>query len=78
MLLYCISRYPTKLNELNLINIKHLSETLPCPIGFSDHTTSTDVPVYAISMGAKIIEKHITINNKSKGPVINLLWKLIN
>ena len=67
----------TKLNELNLINIKHLSETF-MSIGFSDHTTSTDMPVYAISLGAKIIEKHITINNKSKGPVINLLWKLIN
>ena len=68
ILLYCISRYPTKISDLNLSNIRYLSKKLPCPIGFSDHTTSIDVPLYAIAMGAKVIEKHITLNNKLNGP----------
>lgn len=67
-LLYRVSLYPTKLNELNLLSIKYLQSKFKLNIGLSDHTTSTNVPSLAVSMGAKIIEKHITLNKKLQGP----------
>lgn len=68
ILLYCISRYPTKINDLNLQNIKYLKKKLNCVVGFSDHTTDTDIPSFAVALGAKVIEKHLTLNKKSEGP----------
>jgi len=68
ILLHCISRYPTKINELNLNCIKFLKKKLNLPIGFSDHTTSIDIPSIAVALGAQVIEKHITLNRNLIGP----------
>ena len=66
--LHCVSSYPTKDENLNLNSIKFLSKNLGAVIGFSDHTIGYTGAVLAVACGAKIIEKHITINKKMSGP----------
>ena len=61
--LHCVSDYPTKFNEANLLSIKFLIKSLPLTIGYSDHTIGKEAPLIAVSLGAKIIEKHFTLNN---------------
>lgn len=67
-ILHCVSQYPTDYKNLNLLSIayllKHYSKYT---IGFSDHTIGISTPVAAVAMGAKIIEKHVTINRNMKG-----------
>ena len=61
-LLHCISSYPTQESEANLSAMKILQkEFSDCAIGQSDHTDDIKVPLYAVAMGAKIIEKHYKI-----------------
>ena len=66
-ILHCISDYPTKIENTFLSNIKSLKKT-GYTIGFSDHTVGDIVSCSAITLGAKIIEKHITLNKNMKGP----------
>jgi len=67
--LHCVSEYPTKVQNLNLNNINYLSDKLKFfPIGFSDHSMGINASINAVSIGAAIIEKHITLNKSSKGP----------
>lgn len=67
-ILHCVSQYPTNPNNLNLLTIKYLQENYgKYTIGFSDHTIGISAPVAAVAMGAKIIEKHITIDRRMKG-----------
>ncbi len=62
VLLHCVSRYPTKIEEVNLSAMNTLEKTFKLPIGFSDHTKSTVIPALAVAMGACVIEKHITLD----------------
>ena len=66
-ILHCVSDYPTKVKNTYLSNINSLIK-LNKIVGFSDHTTGTICAAAAISMGAKIIEKHITLNSNLTGP----------
>lgn len=66
-ILHCISSYPTKLLNTQLSNINEIKK-FKYPVGFSDHTIGKDASISALSLGARIFEKHITLNNKSKGP----------
>lgn len=67
-ILHCVSQYPTNPNNLNLLTIKYLQENYgKYTIGFSDHTIGISAPVAAVAMGARIIEKHITIDRRMKG-----------
>ena len=67
-ILHCVSEYPTHPENLNLNTILYLKEHYPqYNIGFSDHTIGISAPVAAVAMGAKIIEKHITIDRGMKG-----------
>lgn len=61
-ILHCISSYPLDPFEANLDVINRLKKQYNCIIGYSDHTNSIEVPLYAAAMGAQIIEKHYTIN----------------
>lgn len=61
-LLHCVSKYPTPLNEANLENIKFLKK-LDCTVGYSDHTQGIEACITAVVLGARVIEKHFTINN---------------
>jgi N-acetylneuraminate synthase/N,N'-diacetyllegionaminate synthase len=69
ILLHCTSCYPSNFDEINL-NVLDLYHSLfDCPIGYSDHTVDPCVvPIAAVAKGACIIEKHITLNKKMKGP----------
>ena len=67
-LLYCVSSYPAKISDFNLNNITILKNKFKnCTIGLSDHSLNDDVAKIAISLGAKIIEKHIALDNQKKG-----------
>ena len=67
-LLHCTSLYPCPTEDCNLLSIKYLKKKFPVKIGFSDHTIGIDASVAAVSLGAQIIEKHITTNNQLSGP----------
>ncbi|MBI5558931.1 MAG: pseudaminic acid synthase [Deltaproteobacteria bacterium] len=67
-LLKCTSAYPAPLEEMNLRTIAHLAEAFAVPVGLSDHSMGVAVPVAAVSVGACIIEKHLTLSRSSTGP----------
>ena len=66
--LHCISDYPTKLKDTNFGFFKKLKNKLKYEIGFSDHTIGENASLVATSLGANIIEKHITLDNNLPGP----------
>lgn len=67
-ILHCVSEYPTQYQNVNLNTIKFLQKNYPqYTIGYSDHTIGISTPIAAVAMGAKIIEKHITLDRKLKG-----------
>lgn len=68
LIMHSISGYPTLENEVNLKVIKNFKRMFPYPIGFSDNGDSNLVPLIAVAFGAKIIEKHFTVNKKMSGP----------
>jgi len=62
-LLHCVSAYPTEEKDAHLGVIPRLQESFPnCIIGHSDHTNGIKVPLYAVAMGAQIVEKHFRTN----------------
>lgn len=67
ILLHCVSIYPPDDTIINLKNIVMLRETLGLPVGFSDHTIGTSIPLAAITIGAEIIEKHFTLDKTLPG-----------
>jgi sialic acid synthase SpsE len=68
-ILKCTSNYPTDIEEVNLRGITRLKAMFSdAVIGFSDHTESIGASPYAVAMGAKIIEKHFTLDKQMPGP----------
>jgi N-acetylneuraminate synthase len=67
-LLKCTSAYPAPADEMNLRTIPELSRRFDLPVGLSDHTVGIAVPVAAVSLGACIIEKHLTLSRAAGGP----------
>jgi N-acetylneuraminate synthase/pseudaminic acid synthase len=65
-ILKCTSKYPTKLNELNLGSINYLKKKFKCAVGFSDHTIGSAGAIAAVLNGATIIEKHFKLDNDKK------------
>ena len=68
ILLHCNSLYPSPADVVNLNAIETMSKMFRIPIGFSDHSLGYHIPVAAVAKGAKIIEKHFTLDRKMKGP----------
>ena len=68
ILLKCTSAYPAPLEDANLRTIKDLEKTFEVIAGFSDHTLGATAPIAAVSLGAKVIEKHFIIDKKIGGP----------
>ena len=60
--LHCVAAYPAPANELNLRAIPALAAAVDCPIGWSDHTLTGDACLAAAAVGARIIEKHFTLD----------------
>ena len=67
-ILHCTSSYPAKSTELNLKAMLSIKNKFGTNIGYSDHSIGTEASVIAVSLGAKIIEKHLTLNRKFIGP----------
>ena len=67
-LLKCTSAYPAPPEEMNLRAIPHLAEAFGVIAGLSDHTLGGTVPVAAVTLGACIVEKHMTLSRATPGP----------
>ena len=67
-ILHCTTAYPTPLNEVNLMAMKTIENELETAIGYSDHTLGTAVSIAAVGLGAKLIEKHFTLDKNLPGP----------
>ena len=63
-LLHCVTSYPVEDRFANLRSVEYLIQNSKLTIGYSDHTLGNDACIAAVAMGAKIIEKHFTINKK--------------
>ena len=67
-LLHCVSQYPPPDNEININNMKMFNKKFNCVVGYSDHSNDNLSSIVAVANGAKIIEKHITLDKKYPGP----------
>jgi sialic acid synthase SpsE len=67
MLLHCVSSYPAKYEDLNLINVAKISQLTDRPVGFSDHSVGIDAAPAACALGARLIEKHFTLDRNGGG-----------
>jgi pseudaminic acid synthase len=68
VLLKCTSAYPAQPAEMNLAAIPDLAHRFGVPVGLSDHSLELAVPVTAVSLGACLIEKHLTLSRREGGP----------
>lgn len=67
ILLKCTAEYPAPYSQMNLKTIKNMEETFGCPAGLSDHSLGDEIAIAAVAMGAKVIEKHITLHRADGG-----------
>ncbi|MBD3637736.1 MAG: N-acetylneuraminate synthase [Crocinitomicaceae bacterium] len=67
-ILHCSTDYPTKMPDVNLLAMQTLKEKFDVAVGYSDHTLGTEVPIAAVALGAKVIEKHFTLDKSLPGP----------
>ena len=68
MILHCNSLYPAPAEIVNLPLMNTYKSMFDCPVGFSDHTDGIHIPIAAVAIGAKIIEKHFTLDKNFKTP----------
>ena len=61
-LLKCISSYPAQPSEMNLATIPHMAALFGCPVGLSDHSLGIAAAVAAVSLGARMVEKHFVLS----------------
>lgn len=66
--LHCNTEYPTPMEDVNLKAMNTIKDTFDVEVGYSDHTLGIEVPIAAVSLGAKIIEKHFTLDKNMQGP----------
>lgn len=67
-LLHCTTSYPCAFGNVNLNAMNTIGYAFKLPVGYSDHTLGSTVAVAAVAMGAKIIEKHFTLDKSMEGP----------
>ncbi|MGZ3774650.1 MAG: N-acetylneuraminate synthase [Bdellovibrio sp.] len=68
VVLHCNTEYPTPFADVNLRAMKTLGDHLGVSYGYSDHTMGIEVPIAAVALGAKVIEKHFTLSRDMVGP----------
>lgn len=68
VVMQCTSLYPTPPQQANLRAMVRMGQALGHLVGFSDHTLGVTVPVAAAALGARVIEKHVTLDRSLKGP----------
>lgn len=67
-ILHANTMYPTPMEDVNLRAMQTIACTFGCDVGYSDHTLGIEVPIAAVAMGAKVIEKHFTLDKTMQGP----------
>lgn len=67
-LMHCVSSYPLDDKRANLAIVHYLHSVHAGPVGYSDHTIGTNIPIYGVAAGASLIEKHFTLDTNSDGP----------
>ncbi|MGI9526130.1 MAG: N-acetylneuraminate synthase [Weeksellaceae bacterium] len=67
-ILHCNTEYPTPFEDVNLKAMLHIQKEFGVDIGYSDHTLGIEVPIAAVALGAKFIEKHFTLDKSMSGP----------
>jgi len=67
-ILHCNTEYPTPMSDVNLKAMLHIQTELNVKIGYSDHTLGIEVPIAAVALGARVIEKHFTLDRNLPGP----------
>jgi len=68
-LLHCTTEYPAPVDEVNLRAMLTMAAAFPAAtIGYSDHTEGIDIPIAAVALGARVIEKHFTLDRAMEGP----------
>lgn len=68
VLLHCNTDYPTKIEEVNLLAMETIKNAFKVSVGYSDHTNGIEVAIAATALGAKVIEKHFTLDKNMTGP----------
>jgi N,N'-diacetyllegionaminate synthase len=68
IILHCVSSYPAPFEQMNLTTIPNLAATFGFPVGFSDHTEGIEAACAAVALGARIFEKHLTLDRGMSGP----------
>ncbi len=67
-ILHCTSNYPAKAEDVNLLAMRTIADSVQLPIGYSDHTLGITIAIAAVAMGAMVIEKHFTVDKTQSGP----------
>lgn len=67
-ILHCNTEYPTPMKDVNLLAMLDIKNKFNVEIGYSDHTLGIEVPTAAVALGAKVIEKHFTLDRNLPGP----------
>jgi N,N'-diacetyllegionaminate synthase len=67
-IMHCNTEYPTEMKDVNLLAMNTIKLKFSTKVGYSDHTLGTEVPIAAVALGAKIIEKHFTLDRNLPGP----------
>jgi N,N'-diacetyllegionaminate synthase len=67
-IVHCNTEYPTPMEDVNLRAMNAIGKELKVSIGYSDHTLGIEVPIAAVALGAKVIEKHFTFDRNLPGP----------
>lgn len=68
IVLHCNTEYPTPMEDVNLLAMSTIANAFKVDIGYSDHTNGIEIPIAAVALGAKVIEKHFTLNRNMEGP----------
>jgi N-acetylneuraminate synthase/N,N'-diacetyllegionaminate synthase len=67
-LLHCVTNYPAAIEDSNLLAMHTIAQAFGFPVGYSDHTSGIEVASAAVALGARIIEKHFTLDSSLSGP----------
>lgn len=68
ILLHCVSNYPAEASTANLRAMATMEAAFGVPVGYSDHTLGSEAALAAVALGARVIEKHFTIDRRAPGP----------
>ena len=67
-ILHCNTEYPTPMEDVNLKAMNTIESHFKISVGYSDHTMGIEVPIAAVAVGARVIEKHFTLDRELPGP----------